>query len=261
MSDVALLDTESKHKTFQRVLDELSAVRETRAISQRGGKKYLMVVDRVDALRRNFSDYYSVETEILKYATVEGEPVVLKATVKDPTGRVIATGHAEEIRSDRGVNATSAIENAETSAIGRALASLGLHGGEYASSDELDGVGRKENAKAAHKTIEHKASSDPLDDDEEDEKPAPKQASKAKGEQTDKHADVTPEQWEAARKTIMEAIEKLATTQKLLVETWKENIKSIEGMEKHAPEEFAILKKFFVEKNEAFKAAREKKED
>jgi hypothetical protein len=36
------------------------------------------------------------------------------------------------------VNQTSAIENAETSAIGRALAALGLHGGEYASANEID---------------------------------------------------------------------------------------------------------------------------
>lgn len=36
------------------------------------------------------------------------------------------------------VNKTSALENCETSAIGRALASLGLHGGEFASSFEVD---------------------------------------------------------------------------------------------------------------------------
>jgi hypothetical protein len=36
-----------------------------------------------------------------------------------------STGHAGEIVSDRGVNSTSALENAETSAIGRALANAG----------------------------------------------------------------------------------------------------------------------------------------
>jgi len=41
------------------------------------------------------------------------------------------------------VNTTSALENAETSAIGRALASLGLAGGEYASANEMDAVQRK----------------------------------------------------------------------------------------------------------------------
>ena len=36
-----------------------------------------------------------------------------------------ATGYAEEKESERGVNATSALENCETSAIGRALANAG----------------------------------------------------------------------------------------------------------------------------------------
>jgi len=53
---------------------------------------------------------------------------------------------AEEIRGQGMVNTTSALENAETSAIGRALASLGLAGGEYASANELDAVERKTQA-------------------------------------------------------------------------------------------------------------------
>jgi hypothetical protein len=38
----------------------------------------------------------------------------------------VATGYAEEIKSDRGVNATSFVENCETSAIGRAIANCPL---------------------------------------------------------------------------------------------------------------------------------------
>jgi hypothetical protein len=50
---------------------------------------------------------------------------------------VIATGYAEEERGSSNINTTSALENAETSAVGRALAFLGLAGTEIASADEV----------------------------------------------------------------------------------------------------------------------------
>jgi hypothetical protein len=59
-------------------------------------------------------------------------------------GTIVGSGMAEEIRGQGNVNKTSALENCETSAIGRALASLGLAGGEYASVDEIDAAHRKE---------------------------------------------------------------------------------------------------------------------
>ena len=61
---------------------------------------------------------------------------------------IIGSGLAEEVRGSSNVNKTSAIENGETSAIGRALASCGLHGGEYASIQELDKVKRIESQPA-----------------------------------------------------------------------------------------------------------------
>ena len=61
----------------------------------------------------------------------------MKATISDEQGRVRATGHAEEVRASSQINKTSALENAETSAIGRALAALGYAGTEFASADEV----------------------------------------------------------------------------------------------------------------------------
>ena len=119
----------------------------THGITQRGGKVYTQVVHRMEAFRSVFGGELGVDTDIL---VDDGQRVVVKATVTDPDGRTIGSGMAEEIRGQGHVNKTSALENCETSAIGRALASLGLAGGEYASMNEIDAVGRKEQAQRSN---------------------------------------------------------------------------------------------------------------
>ena len=74
----------------------------------------------------------------------DGQRVVVKAYIRREDGTVVATGYAEEIRGSSNVNRTSAIENCETSAWGRALACLGLHGGQIASANELTAAKRKD---------------------------------------------------------------------------------------------------------------------
>lgn len=56
-----------------------------------------------------------------------------------------ATGLAFEIEGTAGANATAALENCETSAIGRALANAGYHGNKRASQSEMKKVVRKDN--------------------------------------------------------------------------------------------------------------------
>ena len=64
--------------------------------------------------------------------------VVVQTKITTPNNIVVATGLAEEFRGKNIINTTSALENAETSSIGRALACLSLGGSEYASANEVE---------------------------------------------------------------------------------------------------------------------------
>ena len=97
------------------------------------GKQYKTVAYRVNEFRAQYPDY-TVSTEIVE---ANDTLVVMKASISNEQGRLLATGFAEEVRAASKINRTSALENAETSAIGRALAALGLAGTEYASADEV----------------------------------------------------------------------------------------------------------------------------
>lgn len=96
------------------------------------GKQYFTVAERIGAVREDHPDW-CINTDLVS----SGEMVVVKATVSDETGRQIGSGYAEEERGSTNINKTSAVENCETSAIGRALASCGYAGTEYTSANEL----------------------------------------------------------------------------------------------------------------------------
>ena len=76
---------------------------------------------------------WSIETELIS----DGNLVVMKSIIKDESGRIRGTGYAEELRGSTNINKTSALENCETSAIGRALSAVGFAGTEYASANEV----------------------------------------------------------------------------------------------------------------------------
>jgi hypothetical protein len=91
-----------------------------------------------------------VETTMMSY---DGDSCVFRAEIYFKNSETVptATGYAQEIRSDRGVNSTSFVENCETSAIGRALANCGYatHG-KRPSREEMSKVSRAENPSAGH---------------------------------------------------------------------------------------------------------------
>ena len=131
--------------SFSSTMDFVNELNKSHGVNQRGGKKYTQVVHRMEAFRRFHGLDYGVDTNVL---VDDGHRVVIKATLTNSDGVQIGSGMAEEIRGQGHVNTTSALENCETSAVGRALASIGLAGGEYASANEIDAVQRKTEAKA-----------------------------------------------------------------------------------------------------------------
>ena len=98
------------------------------------GKSYTQVSTRINIFRKYFPTA-SIETLI----TYNDDVRVIIQTKISLNDKVIATGYAEEVRGDGNyINQTSAVENCETSSIGRALSNLGLGGSEYASANELE---------------------------------------------------------------------------------------------------------------------------
>lgn len=76
-----------------------------------------------------------INTEII---TDDGTRIVMKATLWADISHTVptTTGYAEEVRGSSMVNKTSAIENCETSAIGRALANYQYQGSKKRASLE-----------------------------------------------------------------------------------------------------------------------------
>lgn len=111
------------------------------------GKAYSTVATRAQIFRKHFGVLGRLR--VADFTETDGR-LQMRAVVEllGPSGWIeVAEGRAEEKRDSSPITKTSAIEVCETSAYGRALANFGLHGGEFASANEV------ENAVAKQKTL------------------------------------------------------------------------------------------------------------
>ena len=126
-----------------------------------GQKDYVDVSERILHFWELHPDW-SILTSIEK-VDLETGIVIIKAWVEDEKGKVKSTGHAHEFQADKKsrVNMTSFLENCETSAIGRALGTLGIgteHG--IASAFEVKLAKEKEAEMKALKLKNYQEKSD-----------------------------------------------------------------------------------------------------
>ena len=121
------------------------------------GKQYVEVNERIKFFRQE--EQYKHWSVITEFPVLDSEQCVCKASIADTEHRIIATGHAHEVQGSSNINKTSYVENCETSAIGRALAMLGIGiDTSIASANEVsDAIAKQEEDSAPVENIMDKA--------------------------------------------------------------------------------------------------------
>ena len=118
------------------------------------GKAYVEVNERIKYFRSH-PDYtgWSLSSEIV---AMDADSCVIRAEIRDENWVLRATGFAQEDKSSSYINKTSYVENCETSAWGRALASLGIGiDTSIASSNEVSmAIAKQGTTKATPKAKE-----------------------------------------------------------------------------------------------------------
>lgn len=117
------------------------------------GKSYVLVSDRVIYFNETYKNG-TIVPELL--SAPSDQMVVVKATVTPDADKPLRffTGHSQAKWGDGFINKSSAMENAETSAVGRALAMMGIGVVDsIASGDELEKAKLAEANKAKKQAV------------------------------------------------------------------------------------------------------------
>ena len=182
-------------------------------------KMYKTVAERVQEFHAKYPNgniVTKVESDLSTDQLVVMYAVVIP-NVDNPTRQF--TGYAEELRGSTTINKTSAMENCETSAVGRALAFAGFGGSEIASANEVEAALAKQNA----------IQKQPKAQDHDDYKPnsAKKPAAKPAVELTDKEKMLVLEIMAELEKCV--SLDELALCASSLNKTYPKLAKAVTG--------------------------------
>ena len=108
------------------------------------GSKYSKIAERIKFLADEHQ--YSITTDVEFLPELNSWKAKAVLTIQENDDVFTYTGHAIEEIGSNDINSTSALENAETSAVGRACGNAGIGlTDNFASADEMNGA--KEKAK------------------------------------------------------------------------------------------------------------------
>lgn len=156
----------SDNSRFKEAIALMEGERDKNGLVLEDGRRYSMVKSRVEVFRKLFGSEFGIRTKVdYSNGVTRGAVIVAHAEIIDENSRVMASGHAAEFVGSNDITTTSPIEAAETSAIGRALACFGLHGGEYASGNEMQAIPRKTEARRERDTPISAAKVDKIEDE------------------------------------------------------------------------------------------------
>lgn len=117
-------------------MEKIKRTESLKTIQLDNGNNYSKVAERVKFLAENFT--YSIETEEQFYEDIKTWKVKATLTIFEEGQVLKYTGTAMEKIGANEINLTSALENAETSAVGRACAFAGIGiTDDIASEDEI----------------------------------------------------------------------------------------------------------------------------
>ena len=106
------------------------------------GGNYTLIAERIKHLAKEFE--YSIDTNAEYIESLNAWKVKAVLTITEDGKTNSYSGHASEVIGSSDINSTSALENAETSAVGRACAMAGIGVTEnIASANEVEGAKEK----------------------------------------------------------------------------------------------------------------------